>query len=64
MNTVYSSLQWLNMSCHEKIGPGKNGLAGPILDTKTGPGGPILFGPARPVLVSKIGPPWPKSVRA
>jgi len=28
------------MVCHEKIGPGKTGPAGPILDAKTGPAGP------------------------
>ena len=44
------------MFCHGKIGSGKNGPPGPILDTKTGPGGLILVGPAVPALVSKIGP--------
>ena len=30
------------MNCHENIGPGKIGPAGPILDTKTGLDRPIL----------------------
>jgi len=32
--TIYAT------ACHAKIGPGKIGPAGPILDVKTGPAGP------------------------
>ena len=38
----------VEMGCHGKIGPGKTGPAGPILDAKTGLAGPLL--------VTKIGP--------
>jgi len=50
-------------ACHGKIDPGKNSPAGPILDIKTGPGGPILvdkfwtsFGMQNWSALAKIGP--------
>ena len=33
-------LLFIYMTCHGKIGPGKTGPPGPILDAKTGPAGP------------------------
>ena len=54
------------MGCHRKIGPDKNGPAGPILDEKmVRPDRywPTKYGPARPILVTKSGPAWPKLVR-
>ena len=54
------------MNCHRKNGPGKNGLARPILDEKmVRPDHSWLTknGPARPILVTKSGPPWPKMVQ-
>jgi len=56
----------IQMACHRKNGPGKNGPAGPILDEKIVR--PDQFwstknDPAGPFLVTKSDPGWLKMVR-